>query len=73
MIVVGAGVVGLCTALNIQQTIPGCLVTVMADKFGEDTTSDGAAGIFRPVADHIPGVPVDTLRSSTNFHMICCR
>lgn len=46
--VVGAGVVGLSTALCIQENIPGTSVTVMADRFIEDTLSFGAAGFFRP-------------------------
>uniref|UniRef100_G3MP03 FAD dependent oxidoreductase domain-containing protein n=1 Tax=Amblyomma maculatum TaxID=34609 RepID=G3MP03_AMBMU len=46
--VVGAGVVGLSTALCIQENIPGIAVTVFADRFIEDTLSFGAAGFFRP-------------------------
>lgn len=45
---VGAGVVGLTTATLLQEALPGASVTVLADKFGQETTSDGAAGIFRP-------------------------
>lgn len=47
--VVGAGVVGLTTALEILKTIPDCELTIIADKFNSDTTSDGAAGLFAPV------------------------
>lgn len=46
--VLGAGVVGLTTALEVLFNFPSAHVTVIADKFNEDTTSDGAAGIFRP-------------------------
>lgn len=46
--VLGAGVVGLSTAINIQNLFPRAEVTVIADKFNTDTTSDGAAGLFRP-------------------------
>lgn len=46
--VVGAGVVGLTTATLLQEALPGASITVLADKFGQETTSDGAAGIFRP-------------------------
>lgn len=46
--VLGAGVVGLTSALHLLDTFPNCSVTVIADKFNQDTTSDGAAGIFRP-------------------------
>lgn len=46
--VLGAGVVGLSTALELQDTYPTAQVNLIADKFGRDTTSDVAAGIFRP-------------------------
>lgn len=46
--VLGAGVVGLANALQLQQTFPNARVTIIADKFGTETTSDVAAGIFRP-------------------------
>lgn len=46
--VLGAGVVGLTTALEIQNEFPNSQVTILAEKFNEDTTSDIAAGIFRP-------------------------
>lgn len=46
--VVGAGVVGLTTATLLQDALPGTPVTLLADKFLQDTTSDGAAGIYRP-------------------------
>lgn len=46
--VVGSGVVGLTTALELQKQFPNANVTIFADKFGVETTSDVAAGIFRP-------------------------
>ncbi|KAK3887196.1 hypothetical protein Pcinc_008677 [Petrolisthes cinctipes] len=47
--VVGAGVIGLTTATLLQDALPaGSSVTLVADKFTTDTTSDGAAGIYRP-------------------------
>ena len=48
--VLGAGVVGLSTAINIQKLYPRAEVTIIADKFNYETTSDGAAGIFRPTS-----------------------
>lgn len=60
--VVGAGVVGLSTAVRIQETIPRARVTLIADKFEQETTSDGAAGIFRPTPGKVPGVPIPTLK-----------
>lgn len=46
--VVGAGVVGLSTALELQREYRNAQVTIVADKFGDETTSAVAAGIFRP-------------------------
>ncbi|XP_064466628.1 D-aspartate oxidase-like [Ornithodoros turicata] len=46
--VVGAGIVGLSTALCMQENIPNISVTVIADKFIEDTLSYGAGGFIRP-------------------------
>lgn len=46
--VVGAGVVGLSTALCIQKSIKNVSVTVIADKFIEETLSFGAGGFLRP-------------------------
>ncbi|ELU06258.1 hypothetical protein CAPTEDRAFT_19157 [Capitella teleta] len=60
--VVGAGVVGLSTAVKIQESIPKARVTLISDRFGQETTSDGAAGIFRPTVGKVPGVPIPTLK-----------
>lgn len=46
--IIGAGIVGLSTALELQSQYPNSRVSVFAEKFGQDTTSDVAAGIFRP-------------------------
>ncbi|KAK9806033.1 hypothetical protein WJX73_007439 [Symbiochloris irregularis] len=46
--VVGAGVIGLSTALRLCQEIQNVKVTILADKFLSDTTSDGAAGLWEP-------------------------
>ena len=46
--VLGAGVVGLTAALRIKQLMPGVGVTVVAELWGADTTSDGAAGLWKP-------------------------
>lgn len=46
--VIGSGVVGLTTALELQKQVPNGNVTIVADKFGIETTSYVAAGIFRP-------------------------
>jgi len=44
--VVGAGVVGLTSALKLQQQIEGVQVTLLSEKFSPDLTSNVAAGIF---------------------------
>ncbi|XP_015921193.1 D-aspartate oxidase [Parasteatoda tepidariorum] len=46
--VIGAGVVGLSTALSIQEVFPSFKISIFADKFNEETLSSGAGGIFRP-------------------------
>ncbi|OWK59010.1 D-aspartate oxidase isoform X3 [Lonchura striata] len=46
--VVGAGVIGLSTALCITETCPSCSVTVLSDQFSPNTTSDVAAGMLIP-------------------------
>ncbi|XP_070555494.1 D-aspartate oxidase-like [Ptychodera flava] len=48
--VIGAGVMGLASAVRILENIPRVTVTVMADKFSPNTTSDGAAGLWEPYA-----------------------
>jgi glycine/D-amino acid oxidase-like deaminating enzyme len=69
--VVGAGVVGLSTAVQIQQmTLNDVAVTIIADKFTTDTTSHGAAGIFRPTLSKTPGVPLTLLKFVQNAFAI---
>lgn len=46
--VLGAGVVGFTTALELQTQFRNARITILADKFHEDTTSFVAAGLFRP-------------------------
>jgi D-aspartate oxidase len=46
--VLGAGVVGVITATELQVEFPTASITIIADKFNKDTTSEVAAGIFRP-------------------------
>ena len=61
--VIGAGAVGLSTAVQIQQLSASLSVTLIADKFTSETTSYGAAGIFRPSVNKFPGMPVSQLKS----------
>lgn len=43
--VLGAGVIGLTSALRLLEEVPGLdSVTVIAEKWGRETTSDGAGG-----------------------------
>lgn len=46
--IIGAGVVGLSCATVIQERFPHIPVTIIADKFSPETTSDGAAGLWWP-------------------------
>uniref|UniRef100_A0A8B9LUF0 D-aspartate oxidase n=1 Tax=Astyanax mexicanus TaxID=7994 RepID=A0A8B9LUF0_ASTMX len=61
--VVGAGVIGLSTAVCIAEGLPFSSVTILSEKFSPDTTGDGAAGIlipeqrwFRDTFDHLRGI-----------------
>lgn len=46
--VVGSGVVGTATALELQKRFRNANITIIAEKFYENTTSYVAAGLFRP-------------------------
>lgn len=46
--VVGAGLVGLSTALCISEAFPGCPLSVLAEQFSPNTTGDVAAGMLIP-------------------------
>ena len=46
--VVGAGIIGLSTAVNIIEQIPGSQVTLISEDWSPDTTGDGSAGIWEP-------------------------
>lgn len=47
--VVGAGIVGLTTAFTIQKRLGSAVnVTVFAENFTPNTTSDVAAGVLSP-------------------------
>ena len=54
--VVGAGVSGLSVALCLCESYGRQLeLSVIADKYSPDTTSDRAGAIFIPSANYIPG------------------
>ena len=46
--VVGAGISGLSSAVCILEKDPRVKVTLIADTFSPETTSDGAAGLILP-------------------------
>lgn len=46
--VIGAGVVGMSSAVCIAEALPHCSVTILSKHFSPDTTSDVAAGILLP-------------------------
>lgn len=48
--IVGGGVIGLTTAVRLQETFPNSQITIIAEKIASDTTSEGAAGLWKPVA-----------------------
>lgn len=48
--VVGGGVIGLTSALRVFERIPEASVTIFAEKVATDTTSEGAAGLWKPYA-----------------------
>ena len=49
VVVVGAGVIGLSTALHLLERFPGALnLTIVADKFSPNTTSDKAGAMLAP-------------------------
>ncbi|XP_055999307.1 D-amino-acid oxidase-like isoform X6 [Ostrea edulis] len=62
--VVGAGAVGLSTALCIQDRIRNCDVHIIAEKFSPSTTSDGSAGLWTPFL-----VPQDQIDIVTRWSM----
>ena len=56
--VVGAGAVGLSAAVQLQEMLGNKgKVSIIAEKFGKETTSDGAAGMFNPRVDVTKSVP----------------
>lgn len=52
--------VGFSTAVCIAEALPFCSVTLLAEKFSPDTTSDGAAGIL--FAAKFPDIPLEKQR-----------
>ncbi|GBF90713.1 D-aspartate oxidase [Raphidocelis subcapitata] len=57
--VVGAGVAGLTSALQVLEQIPGSCVSVIAEQFHSDLVSAGAAGYWEPYK--LSGTPQDKI------------
>lgn len=60
--VVGGGIIGVSTALNIQKLLPTARVKIISENFGQETTSWGAGGLFRPTSKFIQGVPEEQIK-----------
>ncbi|KAK3086676.1 hypothetical protein FSP39_021793 [Pinctada imbricata] len=60
--VLGAGIVGVSTAINVQKKFPAAKVRLISDRFDQDTTSWGAGGVFVPEAVLIHGLSTERLR-----------
>ena len=46
--VVGAGIIGLPTAVNILEKVGNTDVMIVSEDFSPNTTGDGAAGVWEP-------------------------
>lgn len=69
--ILGAGIIGVNTALQVQREFQNAQVSIIADKFGSDTLSAGAAGIFRPGTSFSVGddeVTNKWIKDSYNFY-----
>lgn len=68
--VLGAGIIGVSTALNIQKLLPSARIKIISEKFGQETTSWGSGGLFRPCAKYIKGTPEEKIRYQNLEHFI---
>lgn len=48
VVVVGGGIVGMSTALQIQNIVPNVCVTLISEKLSPETTGDVSAGLWQP-------------------------
>ncbi|XP_076303870.1 D-aspartate oxidase-like [Lasioglossum baleicum] len=58
--VVGAGIIGVTSALAVKNAFPRFEVCVFADEFSPDTTGDGSAGLWSPYL--LGETPVDQVQ-----------
>lgn len=72
--VVGAGVIGLSTAIRLLQILPSATVTLLAERFGSETTTAGAAGLWEPYK--LSDTPADLIKrwgaETLAFYQVCC-
>ena len=62
----GAGVIGLSVGLCLAETYGQQLdLTILADKFSPDTTSDHAGAVFLPGSNYIPGGSMHTFETDS--------
>ena len=72
--IVGAGVVGLSTALCLQKEFPLADITIIADKVCDDTLSAGAGGLYRPEISIDPNLNrlMYVFKSFKYRQILCC-
>ena len=58
--ILGAGIIGTCTAYRLLDARPDLDVTILSKDFSPNTTSDGAAGYWTPYFS--VGTPEETIR-----------
>ena len=46
--IVGAGIIGVTSALAIKEALPKAHVTIYGELFSPETTGDGSAGLWGP-------------------------
>lgn len=56
VIIIGAGVAGLSTAVSLQMCCPHLELEVVAEQFSPHTTSDGSGGFWEP---YVTGADVE--------------
>ncbi|KAL4218449.1 hypothetical protein ACF0H5_023184 [Mactra antiquata] len=69
--IIGAGVIGLSSALRIIETLPEAEVEVLADKFSPFTTTDVSGGFWEPhLLGDTPEVKIKEWSNKTFDHMV---
>jgi len=71
--VIGAGIIGLASALRLAQELKNVQITLIAENFDADTTSAGAAGLWEPYKlSDTPEELVTAWASETYEHLQVC-